>query len=125
MAGTLDRAHAIAEALADIAIKENLNPENLNDKNILKVKREDLFNSPTLKVPELGLDARMESMNSGLEEAKNKKGEPTASEAALMKLTHLINSSNCASARYFWELIAAVEAHAQDFYKDLPLAVAQ
>eukprot|EP00747_Dinoflagellata_sp_TGD_P063786 gnl/TRDRNA2_/TRDRNA2_153607_c0_seq1.p1 gnl/TRDRNA2_/TRDRNA2_153607_c0~~gnl/TRDRNA2_/TRDRNA2_153607_c0_seq1.p1 ORF type:complete len:603 (-),score=141.02 gnl/TRDRNA2_/TRDRNA2_153607_c0_seq1:79-1887(-) len=126
MAGSLDRAHAIAEALTELgnspACQKLKTFENLQEK--LHEKRQALFNDKSLKVPKLGLDQqRTEALEKkAADEAKPKEPGP---DEALGKLRDRINASKEKSSEHFWKLIKAVEAHGRKYFEDLPLVVKQ
>lgn len=119
MAGTIDRATAIAQELAKVAVACSYGPEHQEE---LKVKRQALFDNANLKVPNLGLDAKAEDLPPPIE--RRPSDEPTPSEA-LSTLCKRINGTEGASAKHFWTLLAEVEAHARVHFKQLGLVVAQ
>jgi len=121
MAGSLDRAYAVAEELKKLAAKKGLQRE---DQEVLVKKRNELFASASFKVPKLGLDAKREELlENGPAEPRKREG-PSPSDA-LMALGARINESDIPSAGHFWELLAEVEAHGRTYFKSLPLVAAQ
>jgi len=124
MAGTFDRAHAVAEELRRFAVAKKFGPKN---KNALVKKRKALFEDRNLKVPKLGLDAMMHlalndtSANPRLEKQSS---EPTPSDA-LIKLCDTINANKAPSAAHFWRVLAKVEDHGRKHFKKLGLVKKQ
>mmetsp|Transcript_21050 Transcript_21050/g.66527 ORF Transcript_21050/g.66527 Transcript_21050/m.66527 type:complete len:502 (-) Transcript_21050:131-1636(-) len=120
MAGSIDRAHAIAEQLVRLA-NRGMSQEDLQK------RRDQLFANRTLKVPRLGLDAKAEELLR-IEAEKGPQAstsnDPTPTEA-LMQLRSRINASPAASSRYFWELLTRVETHGRKYFSKLPLVVKQ
>jgi len=125
MAGSLDKAYAVAEELTKLAAKKGLERK---DQEVLVKKRQDLFSNASFKVPKLGLDAkRQELLENGPAEPRKREG-PSPSDVrseALMALGARINESKVPSARHFWKLLAEVEAHGRSYFKALPLVTAQ
>lgn len=125
MAGTLDRANAIAEDLAKLAVQKKLGPEH---QEILKKRRHELFGDCSFKVPYLGLDAKMqehrERVAAGQVTCERRSDGPTPAEA-LGTLCKRINDSDASSAAHFWRLLAQVEAHARKHFQALGLVVSQ
>jgi len=121
MAGSLDKAYAVAEELNKLATKKGLQRK---DQEVLVKKRQELFASASFKVPKLGLDAKREELLKGGTPEPRKREGPSPSEA-LMALGTRINESKAPSARHFWKLLAEVEAHGRSYFKRLPLVAAQ
>jgi hypothetical protein len=121
MAGSLDRARAVAEELKKLAAKKDL---QRTDQEVLVKKRQELFANASFNVPKLGLDAKREELiKNGPVEPRKREG-PSPSEA-LMSLGTRINQSKVPSARHFWKLLAEVEAHGRSYFKSFPLVTAQ
>jgi len=121
MAGSLDRAHAVAEELKRLAIDQDLQRK---DQEVLSKRRQELFADTSLEVPRLDLDAKREELIAGGAPPPRKREGPSPSDA-LMALGARINESDIPSAGHFWELLAEVEAHGRTYFKSLPLVAAQ
>merc|ERR1719453_1242807 len=65
MAGSLDKAHAVALELGKVAAKKKLHQK---DQSILKEKRQECFDNKDLEVVNLGLDQRMSELQAKKEE---------------------------------------------------------
>merc|ERR1711920_545999 len=125
MAGSFDRAHAIAAQLATVAVKKGYKPGK--DQAALIKLRQDLFDNKQLKVPKLDLDKKMlECQARAAEEPKKVKTDGGMSPSdALTVLVGRINKSKGPSAKHFWSLLGKVEEHGRKYYKTLPVVVAQ
>ncbi|CAK0803996.1 unnamed protein product [Prorocentrum cordatum] len=121
MAGSLDRAHAVAEELKRLAIDQDLQRK---DQEVLSKRRQELFADTSLEVPRLDLDAKREELIAGGAPPPRKREGPSPSDA-LMALGARINESDIPSAGHFWELLAEVEAHGRTYFESYPLIVAQ
>jgi len=125
MAGSFDRAHAIAAQLAKVAVKKGYKPGK--DQAALIKLRQELFDNKQLKVPKLDLDKKMlECQAQAAEEPKKEKTDGGMSPSdALGVLVGRINKSKGSSAKQFWSLLGKVEEHGRKYYKTLPVVVAQ
>jgi len=121
MAGSLDKAHAVAEELKKLAVAQDLQRK---DQEVLSKRRQELFDDASLEVPKLDLDAKREELIAGGAPLPRKREGPSPSDA-LMALGARINESKVPSARHFWKLLADVEAHGRSHFKRLPLVAAQ
>lgn len=121
MATSFDRAHAIAEELARIAVRDKLGTES---QAIFLTERQRLIHDWSLQVPALGLDAKMEEVVKNEMSLGRSSGETSPSEA-LGLLCERINTCDSDSAKHFWAFLQQVEQHAWKHFKDLNLVTAQ
>eukprot|EP00401_Gymnodinium_catenatum_P024236 CAMPEP_0117528482 /NCGR_PEP_ID=MMETSP0784-20121206/37337_1 /TAXON_ID=39447 /ORGANISM="" /LENGTH=829 /DNA_ID=CAMNT_0005324769 /DNA_START=18 /DNA_END=2507 /DNA_ORIENTATION=- len=116
-AGSFDRAHAVATLLSEDA-NEGV------DRATLERRKQELLADGVLEVPALGLD-KLAKARKGERGKSRAAANDDANAKALGRLLELVNNSACPSCEYFWPVLANVEAHAREFFKDLPLVVAQ
>jgi len=121
MAGSLDRAHAVASKLCELA-NQGIDVEALT------AHKRDLLSDGSLPVPDLGLAEQAEQLLKA--EALKPVHEQIPGEAktpgeALGQLLARVNSSRSPSAIHFLLMLNEVEAHARSYFAHLPLVVAQ
>jgi len=122
-AGTLDRAHMIAEKLCKAANSG----KTLEEVLALKVS---LMNAKGLKVPKLGLDEKQaellaaEAAKKESQQVDGGSGSPSPMQA-LAKLRDRITSSTSASSRNFQKVLCEVESKGRAHFKSLPLVAKQ
>mmetsp|Transcript_83895 Transcript_83895/g.234166 ORF Transcript_83895/g.234166 Transcript_83895/m.234166 type:complete len:517 (-) Transcript_83895:125-1675(-) len=119
MAGSLDRAHAIAARLCKLG-----NGGMAVD--ALIQKKTELLADTKFKVPELGLDKKADAaQEKSMADVEEESVARSKAVGALGKLCKSINDSNVPSSKKFWKLLAQVEAHGRNFFAKLPLVAAQ
>lgn len=119
-AGSLDRAHAVAEVLCKLA-NEGMPDEQLS------LKRKALLEDQCLNVPALGLDAKVQAghaVKSELE-AQVKETPTPGIVRALVQLRDRIVSSELPSAVHFRSILEEVEDKMCAYFKEYPLIVEQ
>jgi len=120
-AGSADRAHAIAEELCRIANK-GANKEQVES------KKKALLADKSLKVKKLGLDAKRKVLlekKAAAEPKEDRSGEPTPMEGLRTLRNRIVKASGSPSGKAFSKICAAVEQHAQQHYKKMPLFAKQ
>jgi len=119
-AGTLDRAHAIAEIICKAANKG----KKLDD---LATMKEKLFTDKSVKVKALGLDKQQKELLA-IEAAKGPKvdtsKEPTPMEALTQLRDQLVKTS-VPSSKHFQNVLKDVEDKGKKHFKSLPLVAQQ
>jgi len=117
MAGSVDRAYAVALVLGELAAQKGLHQK---DQDILKKRRQQLFDDKQLKVPKLDLDLKRQELL-----AREKKPQGPSASDALGTLCERINSSEGSSAELFWTMLANVEKHGCKHFSAQPIIVEQ
>lgn len=131
MAGSVDKAHAVALELGKFAAKKKLDQK---DQPILMKKRQEHFDDKAFVVANLGLDERMrelqaqkkdEKANEGSKKDRSNAGTESDASKGLKQLCDHINASTGHSAKHFWGMLGKVEEHGRKHFKHLPLMIAQ
>jgi len=120
MAGSLDRAHAIAEILCQAANEGKTIEE-------LAPMKEKLFADKSIEVKELGLDKQMEELLAA-DAAKGPKVDHSKDPTPMMALVQLrdqLVAASMPSSKYYHIVLKEVEDKGKKHFKSLPLVAQQ